>query len=141
MRVGTGCEGGVPPGSFRRMTARVYLETTIFSYLAARPSGDLITAANQRLTHEWWDTRRADFDLCVSEAVLREIRGGDAQMARKRVELANGLSSLGVTEEVDAFAEVLVRRGLVSPKDATDAFHIAVASVHEVDYLLTWNCK
>ncbi|HEX7242380.1 MAG TPA: type II toxin-antitoxin system VapC family toxin [Longimicrobiaceae bacterium] len=121
--------------------AYVYLETTILSYLAARPSRDLITAANQQLTHEWWERRRSDFSLCVSEAVLREARAGDPQVAAKRDELAAGLPLLVITEEAIALAEALVRQGPLPPKAATDAIHIAVAAVHAVEYLLTWNCK
>jgi hypothetical protein len=120
---------------------RVYIETTILSYLAARPSRDLITAANQQLTRAWWENRRGDFSLCVSEAVLREARAGDPQVAAKRDALAAGMPLLAVTDEVIALAEALVRRGPVPPKAATDAVHIAVVAVHAVDYLLTWNCK
>lgn len=120
---------------------RVYLETTIFSYLAARSSRDLITAANQQLTHEWWDRRRADFMLCLSEAVLREVRAGDAQTAARRSNLTADLPVLAITDEVIALAEALVQRGPLPPTAATDAVHIAVAAVHTVDYLLTWNCK
>ena len=121
--------------------ARVYLKTTILSYLAARPSQDLITAANQQLTYEWWELRRGDFVLCVSEAVLCEARAGDPQIAAKRNELTASLPLLAITDEVIALAEALVRRGPLPPKAATDAVHIAVAAVHAVDYLLTWNCK
>lgn len=121
--------------------SRVYLETTIFSYLAARPSRDLIAAANQQLTREWWDQRRGDFALCLSEAVLRETRAGDPPVAARREELTVDLPLLVITQEVVALAEALVRRGPLPPKAATDAVHIAVAAVHGVDYLLTWNCK
>lgn len=123
------------------MSTRVYLETTILSYLVARPSRDLITAANQQLTHEWWDMRRRYFDLCVSEAVLQEIRSGDAQMAALRTTLAANLPALVITDEVSALAAVITRRLALPPKAATDAVHIAVSVVHGVDYLLTWNCK
>ena len=121
--------------------ARVYLETTILSYLAAPPSRDLITAANQQLTHDWWTRRQGDFDLCVSEAVLREISAGDSQVAARRTALAASLPLLAVTPEVVALADALVRNGPLPPKAATDAVHIAVAAVHRVEYLLTWNCK
>lgn len=121
--------------------SRVFVETTILSYLAARPSRDLITAANQQLTHEWWDRRRGDFALCVSEAVLREARAGDRQVAAKRTDRAAGLPLLAITDEVIALAEALVQRGPLPPQAATDAVHIAVAAVHAVDYLVTWNCK
>lgn len=121
--------------------AQVYLETTILSYLTARPSRDLITAANQQLTHEWWERRRADFHLCISEAVLREARAGDPQVAARRNELAADLQLLAITDDVVALAQALVLQGPLPPRAATDAIHIAVAAVHAVEYLLTWNCK
>jgi hypothetical protein len=67
--------------------ATVYLETTIPSYLASQPSRDLITAAHQQITHEWWETAGDRFDLFVSDAVLKEIRKGDPKVAERRLAL------------------------------------------------------
>ena len=69
----------------------VYVETSIISYLAARPSRDLIVAARQQLTHTWWRERRPAFDLCVSQIVLDEILAGDPEAAGRRVALAAGI--------------------------------------------------
>jgi hypothetical protein len=124
------------------MAGTVYLETTIPSYLAARASRDLVTAAHQQLTVEWWQTRRTAFDLYVSELVLQEAGLGDAEVARRRLEHLVGIPSLAITAPAQGLAEAFLRASLVPTKAAADALHIAVAAVHGVDYLLgtsgTW---
>jgi hypothetical protein len=123
------------------MKPKVYIETTIPSYLAGRPSRDLVIAGNQEITREWWDERRAEFELCISQFVLDEAGLGDREAVRRRIDILAGLSELEITDEAARLAERLIREGVVPQKAATDAAHIAVAAVHEVDYLLTWNCK
>jgi hypothetical protein len=123
------------------MKPTVYLETTIISYLAARPSRDLIIAAHQQLTHEWWEYRRADFDLFISQLVLQEASAGDPQVAQQRLHLVGRLPLLTLTEDAVALARALVNKGPIPPKAEVDALHMAVAMVHGMDYLLTWNCK
>jgi hypothetical protein len=120
---------------------RVYLETSIASYLAARPSRDLIQAARQQITSDWWEDRRNEFDLFISQYVLDEAGDGDVVAARRRLEVLDGLSLLETTEEAIDLAEVLISEKAVPSKAATDALHIAVATVHEMNVLLTWNCK
>ncbi len=122
------------------MKQKVYIETTIPSYLAGRPSRDLVIAGNQELTREWWDGRREAFDLYVSQFVLDEAEDGDVEAARRRLDILAGLAELAINEEAVHLAEKLVSEGIVPPKAATDAAHIAVAAVNEMDYLLTWNC-
>jgi predicted nucleic acid-binding protein len=121
--------------------ASVYVETTIISYLVARPSRDLVMAGHQQITHEWWDTRRKDFDLYVSLAVVDEVSLGETEMAEKRLQAIRSFPRLDVHPEADDLAELFVKRGALPPKAAVDALHIAVAAVHKMDYLLTWNCK
>lgn len=119
----------------------MYIETSVVSYLTARPSRDLIVAAHQQLTHEWWDERRAEFDVVISRVVLEEAALGEPDMARRRLDALEGMPLLPVKPEASALAAALVRRGGLPAKASTDALHIAVASVSGVDYLLTWNCK
>ena len=118
----------------------VYLETTIPSYLAARPSRDLVIAAHQQITHEWWAHARERFDLYVSEAVLAEIRAGDPDAAAQRLDLVAGLPALEINDDIRALVSLYDERlGLVGRARA-DLPHFAFAVAYEMDYLLTWNC-
>jgi predicted nucleic acid-binding protein len=123
------------------MSETVYIETSLVSYLTARPSNNLILMANLEITRRWWEDRRSDFTLYVSQVVLDEAAQGDSEMALKRLELLQSLSVLELTEAVQNLgAQFLIRGGLPS-KASDDAIHIAAATVYGIDYLLTWNCK
>jgi predicted nucleic acid-binding protein len=119
---------------------KVYLETTVISYLAARPSRDIVVAAHQELRRQRWEQRRQDYHLVVSEVVLRESEAGDADAAQRRTTTLAGIDVLEAGESALELAEELVRRGVVPASAAEDALHIAIAVTHGVDYLLTWNC-
>jgi predicted nucleic acid-binding protein len=120
---------------------KVYIETTVVSYLTARPSRDLIVAAHHQLTQEWWEKRRANFDLYASQLVLQESRARDAVMAQQRLETLDEIPLLSVNQEAISLARALIERGPIPEKAAVDALHIAIATAHGMDYLLTWNCK
>lgn len=117
----------------------VYVETSIISYLAARPSRDLIVAARQQLTHTWWRERRPAFDLYVSQVVLDEILAGDPDAAERRAALAAGIPVLDITPEVADLAAVLIRRVPLPTTAGADAAHIATAAYHRINFLITWN--
>jgi len=119
---------------------RVYVETTIVNYLTARPSRDLILAAHQEVTRQWWE-RRSSFDLYVSQFVLDEAGDGDPAAAAERRKLLNGITNLPLTDEVRDVANSLLNAGILPRKAEADAVHIAVATVYEMDVLLTWNCR
>jgi hypothetical protein len=119
----------------------VYVETSLVSYLTARPSRDLIVAAHQQLTKEWWETRRKDFDLFVSQVVLEEARSGNPEAAAKRMTALEGIPLLDVSDAAIKLADKLIKDHAIPKKAAQDALHIAIACVHGMDYLLTWNCK
>ncbi len=119
----------------------VYLETSVISYLAANPSSDLIIAAHQKVTHDWWSHHRRKFDLAISPVVEKEISLGDPKMAQKRRDLIQGVRLLAVTPETDTLTEFLLRKGPLPKNADVDALHIAVAAIHGIDYLLSWNCK
>ncbi len=126
------------------MTRRkVYLETSVISFLTARPSRDVVKLAKQELTRDWWETSRSSFDLHVSFAVLDEIRKGDPEAAERRLAAVAGLPVLGAGSDdaVDSLFEQLLDAGAVPPGALLDAYHIAVSAVHGMSYLLTWNCK
>src|SRR5437870_2739588 len=114
------------------MMERVYLETTAVSYLTARPSRDLIVAGHQQITHDWWDTRRGDFELCVSQLVLQEAGDGDAQAAQERLEVLATMTMLEIKVEAVDLAVELVQAGTLRAKAGNDALHIAVAAIHRV---------
>lgn len=122
------------------MKPRVYIETSIPSYLTARRNRDLIATANQELTQEWWETRKDDFYLVISEFVLREASAGDPIAESNRLASIAGIPELNVTDEVGELARMLIEQIPIPRKAQLDAFHIAIAAVHGIDYLLTWNC-
>jgi hypothetical protein len=123
------------------MAERVYIETTVISYLTAHPNRDVVIAGHQQVTHEWWDTRRANYDLCISQLVLGESASGDPQAAQERLSVLRQLAVLETTDGALALAKELIRAGALPAKAADDALHIAVAADHTVRYLLTWNCR
>lgn len=119
---------------------RVYVETSVVSYLTARPSKTIIGAAHQQITLAWWELRH-QYELFVSESVLRECGAGDLGAAEKRLAMVRNVPLLTITEHAVDIAEALVKERIVPVKAAEDALHIAIATVNKVDYLLTWNCK
>lgn len=123
------------------MPPTIYVETTIPSYLAARPSRDLVTAAHQQLTVEWWQVRRASFTLFVSELVLAEAGAGDADLAARRLTYLADIPSLAITADAQSLAGRLLASGVLPANAAADALHLAIAAAHRVDYLLTWNIR
>ena len=123
------------------MKQRVYVETTIVSYLSARRSRDLVMAAHQELTREWWETRSGDFQLLVSELVRDEVAEGDREASATRVAAIGNIPILRISELAVSLAEELVSKGPIPPEAAADALHIAIAAVNGVDFLVTWNCR
>ena len=120
---------------------KLYLETTIPSYLTARRSPLARIAADQQTTQDWWDFRRQEYEMFVSEAVLDEAADGDSDFAAHRLGMLTGLPRLQTTPEADALVELLLRSDIIPAKAATDAVHLALSAAHRMDYLLTWNCK
>ena len=119
----------------------VYLETTVISYLVARPSRDVVVAAHQQTTHDWWYTRREAFACNVSQVVIDEASAGDPDEIRKRLDIIRDLPVLEVTTSAESLAQAIIASGVIPPRAVRDAAHVAVAAVHRIDYLLTWNCR
>ncbi|CAK0776588.1 Type II toxin-antitoxin system VapC family toxin [Gammaproteobacteria bacterium] len=122
------------------MKRKVYLETSVISYLTARPSKNVIEAGHQQSTYLFWD-RRSEFELFASELVLTECSAGDPEAAGKRLAALQGIPLLEITAYSIELAKDLVTSGILPLKASEDALHISVATVHFVDYLLTWNCR
>jgi predicted nucleic acid-binding protein len=123
------------------MKPKVYLETSVISYLASRSSRDLIMAAHQQITQEWWEKRRGKFELLVSQLVLQEASGGDKNAAERRTEFVKDLAQVQTTDEAIALAQKLLQVSALPTSEFADAVHVALAAVHGVDYLVTWNLK
>jgi len=123
------------------MKPKVYLETSVISYLASRPSRDLIMAAHQQITQEWWEKRRSKFELLVSQLVLQEASGGDKSAAERRTEFVKDLAQVQTTDAVIMLAQKLLQVSALPMSEFADAVHVALAAVHGVDYLVTWNLK
>jgi predicted nucleic acid-binding protein len=123
------------------MRETVYIETSIVGYLTARPSNNLILMANLEATREWWDSRRDQFTLYISQVVLDEVGRGDVEIATRRLEILSNFPLLAVNKAVQELAAQFLTKSNFPPKAADDALHIAVSTVYGVDYLLTWNCK
>ena len=123
------------------MNPTAYIETSVISYLTARPSRDLVVAAYQQMTREWWRDAPRRFELVTSELVVSEAAAGDVDASRARLKMLEDISLLGTSEETQALAEKLLDIGAIPPKAADDAAHIAIAVTNGVDYLVTWNFR
>jgi hypothetical protein len=123
------------------MKPTVYVETSIFGYLAMRGSSLLLVAANQQITRDWWDKRRDGHDLFVSLYVLDECTAGDPVAAQERLVYPEGIPLLETSDEVDSLTATLLRRVPLPKKAGMDAFHISITAVRGIEFLLTWNCK
>ncbi len=123
------------------MAKQVYVETTIPSYLVAWPSRDLLHAARQQITHEWWNNHRKNYLLCISQIVLDEAACGDANAAERRLAILANLPLIDLTQEVDDVAAAIIASGLLPAQATRDAIHIGIPAVRGVAILLTWNCR
>ncbi len=122
-------------------TMRIFVETTIPSYLVARPTRDVVQMARQQTTRDWWEHCRGAHELFTSQIVLDEAGAGDAVLARSRLELLAPLTLLDISEPVLVFARQIVECGLLPPDADRDAAHIATATIHGLDALLSLNYR
>lgn len=122
------------------MKETIYLETSVISYYTAKPSRDIIVLAHQEITREWWDRALRKYDAVISEIVIEEARAGDIEAAKKRLAILKRFEHLELNPMVDKMSQVYVDKLKLPRKAFRDAVHLAVASVHSVDYLVTWNC-
>lgn len=123
------------------MKPTVYIETSVISYLTARPSRDVVAAAYQQVTREWWDRAADRFDLVASELVVAEAGAGDTDAARTRLKALEAITLLDATEDAAKLAGKLTAFGAVPQRAAEDAAHIAIAVTNGIDYLVTWNFR
>jgi len=119
----------------------VYIETSIVSYLRQKPSAQVVTAARQLLTHQWWNDERQNYELVVSQYVIDEASGGDPTLAAERLKSLDGIPLLPDAAEIPQIANEIMALGVLPAKAQVDALHIAAVAHHRIQYLLTWNCK
>ena len=119
----------------------VYIETSVVSYLTARPTSNLLAAAWQKITADWWETHKSGFDVCTSALTIEEAGRGHPQAAARRLEALGGIATLPLTETVIELSTALIHGRALPASAQNDALHISVAAAHGVDYLLTWNFR
>ncbi len=120
---------------------RVYVETTVVSYLTARPARDIVVAGHQQSTRDWWTRAETRFELVISDLVYEEAGAGDPDAARKRLNAIASLVQLEATPEAQMLTERLVAAGAIPERAVRDAAHIAIAAANGVEYLVTWNFR
>lgn len=123
------------------MVESVYIESSVISYLIARPSRDVVITARQAITETWWRERRTEFELYISALVVQEIGRGDTEAAERRLNAVDGIPLVATSLEAQSLAEDLVAQGAVPTNSEEDALHIGLAAAAGVDFLLTWNFK
>jgi len=119
---------------------KVYIETSVISYLTARPSNDIRAMANQNVTIDWWETQRSNYDIFISEFVVAEASLGHPDAINRRLAIIADITELQATEEVRVLGQELIRRHALPANAEIDAYHVAIATVNGIEYLLTWNC-
>jgi predicted nucleic acid-binding protein len=117
----------------------VYIETTVISYLTSRPSRNLIVAAHQLITVEWWRDVLPELTPYISIAIVDEISKGDPVMAAMRLDAVKDFPELEITSEVRSLAARYISKLQLPHRSITDATHLACASWYGVDYVATWN--
>ncbi len=123
------------------MKASVYIESSVISYLTARPSNDLVKSARQAITEEWWQKEKTRFTIFVSTLVEEEISRGNSEAAQRRLEVSKKIPNLSISSDAKEIAEVLISTGAVPSNSEEDALRIGIATAHGMHFLLTWNFK
>jgi len=119
----------------------VYIESSVISYLAARPTRDIVLAAYQQITQEWWETERGKYDCFVSDFVVDEVARGDPDAASRRQTMIRGFRKLALTPVVlDLAREYKTALG-IPERARLDLFHLAIAVGNGMDYVLSWNFR
>jgi hypothetical protein len=119
----------------------VYIETSIFSYLTGRPSRDLVAAARQQITIDWWEDHRYKYEIYISNVVVAEASQGDKLRMQARIDKIKEIPRLAVSSECLFLAEKMISESILPPKAKDDALHLAISGFHSMDFLLTWNCR
>jgi predicted nucleic acid-binding protein len=122
------------------MKETVYLETSVVSYYTGRPSRDVVVLAHQEITRQWWNKALDEYEIFISQAVIDEASVGDPGASEERLKAIKDFLHLEINSKVGEMTDIYIAKLKIPPKAVGDAVHIAIASIHEVDYLVTWNC-
>ncbi|MBI4849128.1 MAG: type II toxin-antitoxin system VapC family toxin [Nitrospirae bacterium] len=122
------------------MNPKVYIETSVISYLAAKPSRDLIVAAHQQITIDWWETALPRYDAFVSPIVLDEISRGDVNAVQTRLEKVSAFPVLEILPEIQKLADTYFSELDIPEKARANSYHLAITAWHGIDFLVSWNC-
>lgn len=122
------------------MKSTVYIETSVVSYLTAKMSRDLIVVAHQQITHEWWETILPYYEAYISPIVLEEASKGDSHAAQLRLDRISTFHILEIAPEVHQLADSYFLEIDIPEKARADSYHLALASWHGIDYVVSWNC-
>jgi len=123
------------------MVESVYIESSVISYLTARPSRDVVITARQAITMNWWHNHSSEFELFISALVIQEISKGNSEAAQQRLDIVKSFPLLQVSDEALSLAEDLIAKNAIPANSEEDALHIGIAASAGIDYLLTWNFK
>lgn len=126
---------------YKEIKSKVYIETTVVSYLVARPSTDATLGTRQQVTRQFWENHSDNFEFIVSDVVITEIRQGNKIAAQRRIDAVAGLTVLELSPEAVTLAQELINAGAIPKESQTDAQHIAVAVVNGIEHLTSWNYK
>lgn len=118
---------------------RIYVETSVISYLTSRPSRDLVIAARQETTREWWDLRNQAFQPLISNLVIQEVAAGDPDAALLRLQICQTIEQLDIDPAAKELAAKLIEVKAIPANEEEDALHIALATIAQVEYIATWN--
>jgi hypothetical protein len=122
------------------MEEKVYLETSVIgAYFDERP--DVVSSAQRYWTRLWWDQVRSRYEVVISRAVMDELSHPDFPHSLEALEHVSGLQEVPVEEEVKQIVRSYIQNRVMPANPVGDALHLALASYHKCDYLLTWNCK
>lgn len=118
----------------------VYIETTIPSYFYDTRLY-LSVRAWRDSTRKWWTRHRPHFRLFTSRFVEAELRNAPAQKSRRCLAMISDIQRLPEPENLQEIVDAYVRNRLMPASEFGDAYHLALASLHKIDFLLTWNCR
>ncbi len=118
----------------------VYIESTVVSYYVARRTRDLVAAAHQEITSEWWEKALPSLEPYVSQIVFDEVSRGDVEAAQRRLDAIQGFQVLEMTPQIAILADLYFNALEIPDKARNDSYHLALAAYHGMDYLVSWNC-